>query len=285
MSVRSEWRDGSTGTQGGHVALQQQTGGRLSATQLVLRRGLTVFAAVGLLAVGATVHFLVPLTESLSAEANNNTMDWINTTHTPDQISTVLIPLEETDWLWESKLATRFLFNVMDTEVVKLSCLTHSHSQNVPTNQAHGDSLGSLENWWFGSNILLSLNFTPCLLSALCPSSHLLSCTGILQCKHLHHIELMADDILHWIQHSFPHLQVTKLVISRFIMIPAAKTNSMTARAKPLLRTRALWVSGSSSSPSTIVSVWSCEQVASSGCRPAQIHTDANVKFSFQLGP
>uniref|UniRef100_A0A8D3DRP9 Multidrug and toxin extrusion protein n=1 Tax=Scophthalmus maximus TaxID=52904 RepID=A0A8D3DRP9_SCOMX len=97
MSVRSEWRDGSTGTQGGHVALQQQTGGRLSATQLVLRRGLTVFAAVGLLAVGATVHFLVPLTESLSAEANNNTMDWINTTHTPDQtFPTVSIPLEET---------------------------------------------------------------------------------------------------------------------------------------------------------------------------------------------
>ncbi|AWO98808.1 putative multidrug and toxin extrusion protein 1-like [Scophthalmus maximus] len=97
MSVRSEWRDGSTGTQGGHVALQQQTGGRLSATQLVLRRGLTVFAAVGLLAVGATVHFLVPLTESLSAEANNNTMDWINTTHTPDQtFPNVSIPLEET---------------------------------------------------------------------------------------------------------------------------------------------------------------------------------------------
>uniref|UniRef100_A0A8D3A3U3 Multidrug and toxin extrusion protein n=1 Tax=Scophthalmus maximus TaxID=52904 RepID=A0A8D3A3U3_SCOMX len=96
MSVRSEWRGGNTETQGGHVVLQQQTGGRLSTTQLVLRRGLTVFAAVGLLAVGATVHFLVPLTESLSLEANN-TMDWINTTHTPDQISTVLIPLEETD--------------------------------------------------------------------------------------------------------------------------------------------------------------------------------------------
>ncbi|GLD53415.1 multidrug and toxin extrusion protein 1-like protein [Lates japonicus] len=75
----------------GHV-VQQMRGGRLSTTQLILRRGLTMFAAVGLLAVGASVHFLVPLPETPPSEANY-TMDWINTTYTPDQIvSTVLIP-------------------------------------------------------------------------------------------------------------------------------------------------------------------------------------------------
>ncbi|XP_069568486.1 multidrug and toxin extrusion protein 1-like [Brachyistius frenatus] len=84
MSVSTEWHGGNTETQGGHVA-QQLKGSRLSTTQLVLRRGLTVFAAVGLLAVGASVHFLVPLPETLSANSNL-TMDWINTTYTPDQV-------------------------------------------------------------------------------------------------------------------------------------------------------------------------------------------------------
>ncbi|XP_039987314.1 multidrug and toxin extrusion protein 1-like [Xiphias gladius] len=94
MSVRIEAHDGITETQGGHV-VQQVKGGRLSTTQLVLRRGLTMFAAVSLLAVGASVHFLVPLPETLPSEANF-TMDWINTTYTPDQIfSTVLVPIEE----------------------------------------------------------------------------------------------------------------------------------------------------------------------------------------------
>ncbi|XP_069017480.1 multidrug and toxin extrusion protein 1-like [Embiotoca jacksoni] len=85
MSVSTEWHGGnSSETQGGHVA-QQLKGSRLSTTQLVLRRGLTVFAAVGLLAVGASVHFLVPLPETLSANSNL-TMDWINTTYTPGQV-------------------------------------------------------------------------------------------------------------------------------------------------------------------------------------------------------
>uniref|UniRef100_A0A4W6BQG7 Solute carrier family 47 member 4 n=1 Tax=Lates calcarifer TaxID=8187 RepID=A0A4W6BQG7_LATCA len=81
-------------TQSGHV-VQQMKEGRLSTTQLILRRGLTMFAAVGLLAVGASVHFLVPLPETPPSEANH-TMDWINTTYTPDQIfTTVLVPIEE----------------------------------------------------------------------------------------------------------------------------------------------------------------------------------------------
>uniref|UniRef100_A0A669B2H6 Multidrug and toxin extrusion protein n=1 Tax=Oreochromis niloticus TaxID=8128 RepID=A0A669B2H6_ORENI len=65
----------------------------LSITQLIIRRGLTMFAAVGLLAVGVGVYFLVPLPETLPA---NSTMDWINSTDTPDQIFTgVLVTLEE----------------------------------------------------------------------------------------------------------------------------------------------------------------------------------------------
>ena len=88
MSVKSDGPDGSTETQGGHV--QQQDRRRLSITQLVLRRGLTVLAVVGLLVAGASVHLLVPLPETLPATANH-TMDWVNTTYSPDQtFSTVL---------------------------------------------------------------------------------------------------------------------------------------------------------------------------------------------------
>uniref|UniRef100_A0A3B4XEF4 Multidrug and toxin extrusion protein n=1 Tax=Seriola lalandi dorsalis TaxID=1841481 RepID=A0A3B4XEF4_SERLL len=63
--------------------------------QLILRRGLTMFLAVGLLAVGASVHFLAPFPQTFSSEANF-TKAWINSTYTPDQIlSTVLVPNEE----------------------------------------------------------------------------------------------------------------------------------------------------------------------------------------------
>ncbi|XP_037631742.1 multidrug and toxin extrusion protein 1-like [Sebastes umbrosus] len=96
MSVSTECRDGNTETQGGHV-VQQLMGGHLSTTQLILRRGFIAFAAVALLAVGASVHFLVPLPETRPSEANF-TLDWINTTYTPDQIfSTALVPNEESD--------------------------------------------------------------------------------------------------------------------------------------------------------------------------------------------
>ncbi|XP_073342105.1 multidrug and toxin extrusion protein 1-like [Pagrus major] len=85
MSVSAEGHE----TQGG----QQLKGGHLSITQLILRRGLTMFAAVALLALGTSVHFLVPLPETSEA---NFTSDWINTTYSPDQIfSTVLLPNEE----------------------------------------------------------------------------------------------------------------------------------------------------------------------------------------------
>uniref|UniRef100_UPI001ED7D50C multidrug and toxin extrusion protein 1-like n=1 Tax=Scatophagus argus TaxID=75038 RepID=UPI001ED7D50C len=83
-------------TEGGHE-VQQVKDGRLSNTQLILRRGLTMFAAVGLLAVGASVHFLVSLPETVPSEANF-TLAWINTTYSPDQIfSTVWVPLQNED--------------------------------------------------------------------------------------------------------------------------------------------------------------------------------------------
>nr|XP_040031536.1 multidrug and toxin extrusion protein 1-like [Gasterosteus aculeatus aculeatus] len=91
LFVGPEGHNGDADTQRGQVVPLK--GGRLSTTQLVLRRGLTAFAAVGLLAVGATVHFLVPLPESQASEANF-TLDWINTTYTPHpNLSTELVPI------------------------------------------------------------------------------------------------------------------------------------------------------------------------------------------------
>ncbi|XP_034723081.1 multidrug and toxin extrusion protein 1-like isoform X1 [Etheostoma cragini] len=94
VSVSAECHDEKTETQGGHV-VQQPKGGHLSTTQLILRRGLTMFAAVALLAVGASVHFLVPLPETLLSDANF-TLDWINMTYNPDEIfTTALVPSEK----------------------------------------------------------------------------------------------------------------------------------------------------------------------------------------------
>ncbi|XP_075329290.1 multidrug and toxin extrusion protein 1-like [Odontesthes bonariensis] len=94
ISLSTECNDGKTEAQGGHL-VQQLKGNRLSTTQLIFRRGLTIFAAAALLAVGAIAHFLVPLPETRSP-ANNHTVDWINATYTPDQIfSSVLVPNEE----------------------------------------------------------------------------------------------------------------------------------------------------------------------------------------------
>ncbi|XP_061575588.1 multidrug and toxin extrusion protein 1-like [Cololabis saira] len=83
MSVSTECYDGNTETNGVHVARQQEAG-RLSPSQLIVRRGLVMFAALTLLAVGASVHFFVPLPETHSAE-RNHTIDLINSTHPPDQ--------------------------------------------------------------------------------------------------------------------------------------------------------------------------------------------------------
>ncbi|XP_038550119.1 multidrug and toxin extrusion protein 1-like [Micropterus salmoides] len=92
-SVSTNDHDGNTETQVGHVV--QLKSGHLSTTQLILRRGLTMFAAVALLAVGASVHFIVPLPEILPSEANF-ILERINTTYTPDHIlSTMLVPIEE----------------------------------------------------------------------------------------------------------------------------------------------------------------------------------------------
>uniref|UniRef100_A0A8C5DXZ2 Multidrug and toxin extrusion protein n=1 Tax=Gouania willdenowi TaxID=441366 RepID=A0A8C5DXZ2_GOUWI len=69
-------------------------GNRLSNTQLIFRRGLTMFAVAALLAVGTSVHFLVPLPEIPSK--NSSTTQWINTTYAPDQILTnILVGNEE----------------------------------------------------------------------------------------------------------------------------------------------------------------------------------------------
>lgn len=88
MSVTMEQHDINSETKGAHVIHRRKTV-RLSTAQLVVRRGLTLFAAVALLAVGAGVHVLVPLPQPHSVEANF-TMDWINTTAAPDQfLSTV----------------------------------------------------------------------------------------------------------------------------------------------------------------------------------------------------
>ncbi|KAM3615532.1 uncharacterized protein V6R79_003551 [Siganus canaliculatus] len=68
---------------------QQLIGGHLSTSQLIFRRGFTLFAALALLAVGASVHFLVPLPETLPSKLNL-TSDWINTTHTPDKLASIV---------------------------------------------------------------------------------------------------------------------------------------------------------------------------------------------------
>uniref|UniRef100_A0A3Q0RMI9 Multidrug and toxin extrusion protein n=1 Tax=Amphilophus citrinellus TaxID=61819 RepID=A0A3Q0RMI9_AMPCI len=80
MSVSTECQDRTTVAQDPD-AIEKLKGSHLSITQLILRRGLTMFAAVALLAVGAGVHFLVPLPETLSAKTNS-TFDSINTTYT-----------------------------------------------------------------------------------------------------------------------------------------------------------------------------------------------------------
>lgn len=86
MSV--EFHDGNTET--------RLKAGRLSTKQLILRRGLTMLVAVGLLAVGTSVHFLVPL--PVRPTDANFTLDWINTTNIPDQsLATVLVSVKE----WE----------------------------------------------------------------------------------------------------------------------------------------------------------------------------------------
>ncbi|XP_028319932.1 multidrug and toxin extrusion protein 1-like [Gouania willdenowi] len=70
----------STGTNGG-PADQHHRGGRLTTTQLIVRRGILIFAAVCLLAVGVGVRLLVPL--PVTSSKHNSTLDLFNTTQTP----------------------------------------------------------------------------------------------------------------------------------------------------------------------------------------------------------
>ncbi|XP_007554400.1 multidrug and toxin extrusion protein 1-like [Poecilia formosa] len=91
ICVGTEDQDGHAERPGGREV--SRTDGHLSTTQLIVRRGLAVLAAVALLAVGAVVHFLVPLPEFRSAEGNRTAAGRINATHPPDPIfSTVLVP-------------------------------------------------------------------------------------------------------------------------------------------------------------------------------------------------
>ncbi|KAM9733981.1 multidrug and toxin extrusion protein 1-like isoform 1-T2 [Menidia menidia] len=94
VSVSTESHDGKTKMEGG-LSARQLNGNHLSTTQLIVRRGLTVFTAAALLAVGATVHFLVPLPEILPP-GSNYTADLINATYSPNQtLSSVLVPNEQ----------------------------------------------------------------------------------------------------------------------------------------------------------------------------------------------
>uniref|UniRef100_A0A3P9AI67 Multidrug and toxin extrusion protein n=1 Tax=Esox lucius TaxID=8010 RepID=A0A3P9AI67_ESOLU len=65
---------------------------RLSTAQLVLRRGITVLAAIAILTVGTSLHVLLPLPIS---SWSNMTADWsnitYNTTYRPDLVQTTLL--------------------------------------------------------------------------------------------------------------------------------------------------------------------------------------------------
>uniref|UniRef100_A0A4W5Q458 Multidrug and toxin extrusion protein n=1 Tax=Hucho hucho TaxID=62062 RepID=A0A4W5Q458_9TELE len=91
-TILSQITSGSNGT----PEMKREDGspsGLLSTTQLVLRRGLTVLAAIVILVVGTSVHLLLPLPIS---SWSNLSADWSNTTFTttsPPKLvpSTVLI--------------------------------------------------------------------------------------------------------------------------------------------------------------------------------------------------
>ncbi|XP_056141038.1 multidrug and toxin extrusion protein 1 [Lampris incognitus] len=55
----------------------------LSVTQLVLRRGLSILAAVGVLVVGVSINIIFPPPEPSAQIRTNLTLDWINSTVSP----------------------------------------------------------------------------------------------------------------------------------------------------------------------------------------------------------
>uniref|UniRef100_A0A3B5LTQ9 Multidrug and toxin extrusion protein n=1 Tax=Xiphophorus couchianus TaxID=32473 RepID=A0A3B5LTQ9_9TELE len=84
--VKTQQHDGNSETRV-EQEVRRQKGGRLSTTQLIIRRGLTMVTALAFLAVGTAVHFLVPLPEI----GSNSTLDGINTTFTPHTISSPVL--------------------------------------------------------------------------------------------------------------------------------------------------------------------------------------------------
>ncbi|XP_029528345.1 multidrug and toxin extrusion protein 1-like [Oncorhynchus nerka] len=95
ISVSTEGQEDLRGSNGTPEVKREDgsPSGLLSTTQLVLRRGLTVLAAIVILAVGTSVHLLLPLPIS---SWSNLSVDWSNTTFTttsPPELtpSTVLI--------------------------------------------------------------------------------------------------------------------------------------------------------------------------------------------------
>ncbi|XP_054901353.1 multidrug and toxin extrusion protein 1-like isoform X1 [Poeciliopsis prolifica] len=79
--VKTQQHDGNSETRVEQEARRQKSG-RLSTTQLVIRRGITMVTALAFLAVGTAVHFLVRLPEI----GSNSTLDSVNTTFTPHTI-------------------------------------------------------------------------------------------------------------------------------------------------------------------------------------------------------
>ncbi|XP_054649301.1 multidrug and toxin extrusion protein 1-like isoform X1 [Dunckerocampus dactyliophorus] len=86
LHVSTECPDGSTKRQ----YIVKDSAELLPMTQLIIRRGITMLTAVGLLSVGACVHLLVPLPESPLLKANF-TMELLNTTNSPLQTSVTLL--------------------------------------------------------------------------------------------------------------------------------------------------------------------------------------------------
>ncbi|XP_072320458.1 solute carrier family 47 member 4 isoform X2 [Eucyclogobius newberryi] len=59
---------------------------RLSSSQLIIRRGFTLLSAVGLFALGITIHLIVPL-----PDAYKISLHWLNSTHDSSNISTLTV--------------------------------------------------------------------------------------------------------------------------------------------------------------------------------------------------
>ncbi|XP_057695505.1 multidrug and toxin extrusion protein 1-like isoform X2 [Corythoichthys intestinalis] len=63
------------------VPQQQVNADQLPVSQLLLRRGLTLLAAIALLAIGTCVYLLVPLPEAPPSKSNLTAIEWGNSTH------------------------------------------------------------------------------------------------------------------------------------------------------------------------------------------------------------